>query len=249
MKTKLTWLFIVVLFGVSCDTIHIPTAAQITGRLFYIDPITGKEIDAPQNTPVKVAFNTNGIQYYGYSFKTTDEGRLYFQPSVAGSYDLIVTVTDSVLQFDPTIVVPKEDLDSTRKAEYALIDFTDSTHFQIGRGNSFFSQDFKLMQDMTSLLLILKDEAGNTLKGMRVCIYDNETFASENSPYCGGALAYLETNEKGEALFTGLQPKVYYVNARGTVGKVNINNQFTDAIKTTDALQKGTVSSKEIILK
>jgi hypothetical protein len=59
----------------------------------------------------------------------------------------------------------------------------------------------------------------------------------------------LSTDGSGAVLFLGLEAKQYYVNARASVGSVNLDNQWSADMKLTGQLQVGTVSSKTVIVK
>jgi hypothetical protein len=250
MKSKLSCISIFLWVAACTDqeSITLVQSSLISGRITYVDEGTSIEKNLPKGTQVTVIFNA-GTPYYGYSFKTTEDGVYSFKPQVKGNYDLVVSLDDTVVQFNADLVVAGQDQGPARKSESLLVAYKDSIRVSIDEKSKIISRDIKLQQTATNLKLTIKDEKGNPVRAARVCIYDNATFADTNSPYCGGSIAYLSSNGKGEVFFTGLSAKEYFVVARATVGNLTLNNKFAEATKSTGALTAKKTTTKDIVVK
>lgn len=99
-----------------------------------------------------------------------------------------------------------------------------------------FMQPMQLLK--TKLHVTVRNELGNLVEGAKVALYSNKTDyeASKNQ------IASKNTNEKGVAIFSDLEEKVYFVN----VEKGAANN--FDAATQTDTLKASRVSKVTIII-
>ncbi|MFY0601335.1 MAG: carboxypeptidase regulatory-like domain-containing protein [Cyclobacteriaceae bacterium] len=90
----------------------------------------------------------------------------------------------------------------------------------------------------TKLKISVIDNLGNFVEGASVSIYTSEEDyrASEN------AIARVSSNEKGQALFKGLEPISYYIDAQ----KGDLNNNAA-GVKTA-ALKEGRVNKVNTII-
>ena len=90
----------------------------------------------------------------------------------------------------------------------------------------------------TKLHVTVRNELGNLVEGAKVALYSNKTDydASKNQ------MATKNTNEKGIAVFSDLEEKVYFVN----VEKGAANN--FDAATQTDTLKASRVNKVTIII-
>lgn len=247
---KIKYLIVsLLILPLACSEEPIVETGLISGKLQYKNAITGVIEDVPAGTPVSVKFETpDGFSFYDYSFKTTQKGLYSLKPNVKGTYTLSFAHPDTIMQFN-TALVEKLDVDTLRNEESGVIRYTVEHSFILDEGHTFHDVDMLLFAKTTSLKLILHDENKNPLLDIKVCIYDNETFATANSPYCGGALGYLSSDKKGEVLFVGLNAKKYYFNARGNIGVVAVDNQFVDSINESDELIQDVVNTVEVELK
>jgi hypothetical protein len=247
MKNKL---MVILLFAIACDErVDLIQSGLVTGKITYVNERTGTATDVPKGTPVRVIFNANASPYYGYSFKTSEDGVYSFRPQVGGTYDLVVSLRDTLVQFDAGLVVAQLDLDPERKSEYLTIEYKDSVHLAVSEKSKILSKNISLIQTATNLRLSVKDELGNPVRSARVCLYDNASFADKNSPYCGGSISYLSSNENGEVFFTGLSGREYFVVARGKVGNVSLDNQFAGSVKSIGVLAVKKTNMRDVILK
>jgi hypothetical protein len=239
-------LLLLILFTGSCKKTDYVANNQIYGSATYDDLSNGSQ-PLPSGQKVKVLFN--GVESSLNSFVTTDTGKYNFSPTIKGSYVLQFTFIDSLLQFDARLV-QKLDLDTLRgSSSNAVVYSTTTSSISAGGNDKAFQQNVILKPSETGLKLQIMDDQTNRLPNVRVCIYSNKTFASQNAPYCGGCVAYLSSDKNGEVLFTGLQTQAYYINARADVGVVHLTNQWSDDMITTDDLQAGKILTKQITLK
>jgi hypothetical protein len=90
----------------------------------------------------------------------------------------------------------------------------------------------------TKLHITVRNELGNLVEGAKVALYSNKTDyeASKNQ------MLSKNTNEKGIAVFSDLEEKVYFVN----VEKGAANN--FDAATQTDTLKSSRVNKVTIII-
>lgn len=253
MKNILTaFIFVLIIISSCDDKIDFINQSEIHGDLRYNDIVTETEKPVPAGSSVIVnyiEFKKNQSNAPTYSFVTTGVGKYEFKPQVEGVYTLSFSFTDTIQQYNSDLA-QKEDVDTTRADKSNVINYSGQlTSVKVDEDNKFYKHDMSLVASETGLKLLVTDEQKNPLREIKVCIYDNKTYADLNSPYCGGSLSYLSTNEQGEVIFIGLQPKVYYFNARGKIGVVNINNQWSDQMKSSDALVQGIISRKEVVLK
>jgi hypothetical protein len=90
----------------------------------------------------------------------------------------------------------------------------------------------------TGLRITILDELGNVQPNAKVVLYPSlEDYRQETN-----AIASSETDKKGIAKFTDLEPKVYYVNA----SKDDKNN--IGAGVQTDTLKEGRINKVNIVI-
>jgi hypothetical protein len=256
MKTKIiqSLLLIPILLAAACDyePIEFIKPALVSGKLEYQDIRSGIR-KVPAGTRVEVQFKSDGKSHYNYSFKTKEDGLYQFEPQVEGTYIVTVMLVDTIDQFSSALVV-KEDIDTMRSDETDTVVYKSTDSFEMSKkffkkDTNIITKDISLKQAGTVLKITLTDENKNPLRNIRVCIYNNEKLAADNSPYCGGSLAYLSSDENGVVIFTGLEERPYYANARGNVGSVSLDNQYDNAAKTIAKLMKNQVNEAVIVLK
>lgn len=242
-------IFLGIIFAVACvkNKIDFVNGSQISGTLTYENLSLGKKA-APAGSKVNVYFNNSKDPVS--SFLTTDSGKYEFSPQSKGIYTLTFSVIDTVTTFDSTLVQPM-DLDTLRKSVSSPVFYMTTAKpisVTVSADQKVYTQDVDLSTAITALKLLITDGKGVPLPGARVCVYNNQTFASQNAPYCGGCLAYLSTDINGEIVFTGLPIGTYYINARDDVGVVHINNQFSGGVKSAAVTATLPVSPVTVVL-
>ena len=91
----------------------------------------------------------------------------------------------------------------------------------------------------TSLRLTILDELGNPVEGAKVTLYNNqEDYRQEKNPVS----ETQSTDKKGRVKFLGLEPKVYFVDAK----KGDMSNAGGGA--QTDTLQENRINKSNIII-
>lgn len=254
MKNISIAFIIVFIIIVSCeDRIDFISHSLVHGELLYKDIITGTDKPVPVGASVNVKYRkeAGGDESIApnSTFITSESGKYKFNPQVNGEYTLSFTFNDTIQQYRAELV-ETVDLDTTKTDVSKVISYSGEVpSVKVEDDNEFHKEDLVLQASETSLKLVVTDEDENPLSGVRVCLYESKTYADKNSPYCGGSIAYLSSNEMGEVFFTGLKEKVYYYNARGNIGVVNINNQWSEQMKVSKALTKGETTTEKIVLK
>jgi hypothetical protein len=246
--TTIAVLAILVIVACVKNKIDFVNGSQISGKLTYENLSLGK-IAAPAGTKVNVYFNNNVDPTF--TFLTTDSGKYVFSPQSKGKYTFKFSVIDTVMTYDSTLV-QKADIDTTRKSSSAPVFYSTTVKpvtISVNSDQTVYTEDVDLTTSETGLHLQITDAQGRALPGARVCIYNNQSFASQNAPYCGGCLAYLSTDINGQIIFTGLSPGIYYINARADAGVVHINNQFSGAVNSASVTSSSATTLVTISLK
>ncbi|MDX5422136.1 MAG: hypothetical protein LPK14_07775 [Hymenobacteraceae bacterium] len=250
-KSHRIWIIVSAVLLASCvaDKVDYAGNSQIYGSLLYQDLATGAVRLVPAGAAVQALYVGDG-NAPAQAFKTSEAGKFSFRPQVEGTYALRFTFEDTLQQYRAALV-EKQDRDTARVDAGKRIRYTgEIPSVKVEGNNKFYAQEVILQATaQTGLKLIVTDEQKNPLRDVRVCLYANKAFADQNAPYCGGSLAYLSTNESGEVFFAGLEPKAYYVNARGTIGAVRVNNKWSEEMGVTVSLVAGQVVSDTVVLK
>jgi len=243
------FVFMVICLAIACvkNKIDFVNGSQISGQLTYEDIVSGKKA-APAGTKVSVFFEKNTTP--ASTFLTTDSGKYVFTPQSKGSYRLTFSVVDTVLNYDAALI-QKADIDSTRKSASHVVFYNKTAKditASVSDDKSIYTVDVDLTAVETGLKLLVNDSKGNPIPGARVCLYSNQTFASQNAPNCGGCLVYLSTDVNGQIVFTGITPGTYYINARADVGVIHLNNQFSGSVKSAAVATSGNISQATVVL-
>lgn len=216
---------------------------QINGTLKYNEIKTNTARDVPAGSSIRVANSNNKVS----TFTTKQDGVYTYTSTIGDTYTFDISIEDSVLQFDKSLV-DKGSIDTIRNDIYLSVDYSDSFSVTINQDNPLINKNVVLASENTGLRVLLTDSLGNPLPRVDVCLYNNKYFFEQNLSDCGGSIRYLRSDENGEVLFIGLKPVSYYVNARGQIGSVAIDNHFEGAIQETIALEEGGITSITVIL-
>lgn len=219
--------------------------AAIQGELKFIDAVTGNSKYVPVGADIEVFFEDSELP--DFTFKTTEKGKYIFTPQAIGDYKLRFSHTDSTLQYSSSLVKP-EDIDTLRISEFQKIEYRDTIDVKVSESNKIV-ESVTLDTKITGLRVIAKDSLGNRLNNIQICLYNNEKFYKDNFPNCGGSLKYITTNADGIAFFSGLEPIKYFINARGNVGKVTLNNHYSPEAQVVRIPISNSIEELEFILK
>ena len=84
--------------------------------------------------------------------------------------------------------------------------------------------------DQTILQVRVLDAVDAPVPGASVCLFNNESIRSENSPGCAGSIIVTSTSTSGYAVFTDLNAQQYYLNVQAQLGSAELNNSFDGSI-------------------
>lgn len=253
MKKTILLLFVitVILFAAhSCtpkNEIESINHSNINGALKY-HSIDGTEKPVPAGARVTVSLIDDLAPLT--TFVTTSDGKFSYNTMSKGKYSLMFSFTDTTLRYDAALV-QKTDIDTTRPSNKVAISYSNFKPLvvDVSESDNSSKQDITLTSTETGVKLLVTDDQNNPVIGARVCLYSNKTFAEQNAPYCGGCLAYLASDNQGVVYFTGLTAQAYYINARASIGKVNLTNQYAAEMRTVTVASVGQFTTKNIILK
>lgn len=249
MKTRnqhvAIYLLLAVLLSCKKDKVDFINASRISGSLDYQTPTA--TIPVPAGAIIHISFN--GIPQVQLTTRTTQKGSYSFSPQAVGSYTLRFTYTDTLISYNAAIR-QKEDLDETRATSKVINTYElNAPEIQVKKDNEIYLKNALLTTSATMLSITVTDDMGNPIRDSRICIYTNKSFAEQNSPYCGGSVAYLSTDGTGKATFSGLENKKYYINARAEVGSAKLNNLWLAEMRETAVLETGKTNTKTISLR
>lgn len=220
--------------------------ATIAAKLQFSEAISGRLTDVPAGARVSIYYENSPTALY--SGATTEGGLFTYKAPAIGKYHMIVQRKDTILQFNSTLV-KQADIDTLRSNEFEYISYTGSDDFQIQK-NSRVERTIVLEPALTAIRLKTKDQAGNVLRNVSFCVYDNVDFYNSNFPYCGGSIKYLSTNNEGIALLTGLNANtMYYINAKGKIGVVEVSNHYEWEAQIVVSGEQSSIKDVDLVLK
>jgi len=212
----------------------------------YTDAISGQVKDVPAGAEVNIYFEGNPGPIA--STKLNKLGLFSYKAPAIGQYKVVLIKRDTLLQFNAALLKPA-DMDPDRKNDLYHMVYSDSTTFSV-QANSSTQNAVNLKANLTGIRIKAVDVSGNTLAGVSLCVYNNLDFYQRNAPNCGGSIKYLQTNADGIALLSDLKPNaVYYINAKGKSGVVELNNRYDFSAQTLTSGAAQTIREVVVILK
>ncbi|RXM44166.1 hypothetical protein BOW57_09760 [Flavobacterium sp. YO64] len=220
--------------------------ALSTINLQYLNAATNLKEDVRKGASISIFYNDASTPIY--TGKTGASGIFSYKARAIGKYKIMVKQTDTIIQFNSSLVT-ELDADSLRADEFGYVAYSYSNNFEIAR-DSKIELNSELKPETTGLRLKAKDENGNLLANVNVCVYNNLNFYTANFPNCGGSIKYLSTSSKGMILLTDLAPNTtYYINAKGKIGLLEINNHYDLKAQTFTSGPEGEIKEADIVLK